>query len=315
MRTQEAGTAPAAPGQAAPRHPLDPEQRARAIRRVLWITLGLNLSVAAAKLIAGYLTATLSLLADGFHSLFDGSSNVLGLIAMHVAAREPDEGHPYGHRKFEAFGAMAIGFLLLATAWQVGSMLVDRLLRGSHPEYSPASFLAVLFTIAVNIFVTRYERREGERWRSDLLIADSQHTRSDVFASAAVLTTLVSVAYGLWWPDIGVSAGIMLLIVWTALGIFRTNLGVLVDASALDDGEVARAALAVPGVVACHRVRSRGPSDHVHLDLHIHVPPEMTIEQAHEVTHQVEDRLRDQFPQLVDVVIHTEPSTTPPHLD
>src|SRR6185436_9879552 len=110
---------------------------------------GLNLLVAVAKLFAGYLTGTLSLLSDGFHSLFDGSSNVLGLIALTVAGREPDDGHPYGHRKFEAMG---IGFLLLATAWELGSLLLARLQSGSMPIPSPIGFIAVALTLVVNVF-------------------------------------------------------------------------------------------------------------------------------------------------------------------
>jgi cation diffusion facilitator family transporter len=194
-------------------------------------------------------------------------------------------------------------------------MVVDRVYSGRIPVYNPITFVAVIFTLVINLYVSWYERRQGLRWRSDLLVADSQHTRSDVFVSAAVLTTLFTVAYGLWWPDLVVSGGIMLVIAWTALGIFRTNLGVLVDAAALDEKEVVRIVLEQPGILACHKVRSRGPSDHVNLDLHIHVPPQMSIEEAHLLTHEVEDRLREAFPQIQDVVIHTEPASTPPHLD
>ncbi len=88
-----------------------------AVRRVLIVVLVLNLGVAAAKLLVGWLSGSISMVADGFHSLTDGSSNVVGLIALSVAGRPPDEDHPYGHRKFETLAALMIGGLLALTAW------------------------------------------------------------------------------------------------------------------------------------------------------------------------------------------------------
>jgi len=94
---------------------------------VLWWVLALNVAVAAAKLIYGFLIDSVSITADGFHSFFDGTSNVIGLIGLSVAARPADRSHPYGHAKFETFASAAIGAMLMLAAWRVGSSSFERL--------------------------------------------------------------------------------------------------------------------------------------------------------------------------------------------
>ena len=89
------------------------DARRSAIARILWIILGLNLAVAAAKLVYGQIHGVLAISADGLHSLLDASSNVVGLIGAFIARRPPDWNHPYGHRKYETFAALAIAGLLL----------------------------------------------------------------------------------------------------------------------------------------------------------------------------------------------------------
>ena len=110
------------------------EVRSRSVRRVLGVVLVLNLAVAAAKLVVGWLSSSISMVADGFHSLTDGASNVVGLIGMSIADRPPDEDHPYGHRKFETLAALIIGALLSLTAWEVLKSLTHRLREGGEPE-------------------------------------------------------------------------------------------------------------------------------------------------------------------------------------
>src|SRR5512145_2293205 len=100
--------------------------RQSAIQRVLFVTLGLNLAVAAAKLVAGSLSGSVALWADGLHSTLDGSSNVVALIGIWIAHRPPDPGHPYGHRKFEAVAALAIAAFLFFACFEVLSSAIER---------------------------------------------------------------------------------------------------------------------------------------------------------------------------------------------
>ena len=95
--------------------------RVRSIRRVLWVILFMNLGVATAKLAWGLFSRSVSMTADGFHSMFDGTSNVIGLVGMRLAGRPADRDHPYGHGKYETYASAVIGAMLLLAAWRVGS--------------------------------------------------------------------------------------------------------------------------------------------------------------------------------------------------
>jgi cation diffusion facilitator family transporter len=298
-QSSEAREAVSPPGQA----------RDRAVRRVLWVVLGLNLAVAAAKLGLGQWIGSLALTADGFHALLDSSSNVVGLVGLAVAARPPDPGHPYGHRRFEAMAGFLIGLLIAAGMLEIGRSLLQGLIGSrSAPEPSWPVAIAVAVTIGGNLLISRYEARKGAELRSSLLQADAHHTMSDALGASAVLASLGAAALDIRWADEIATAVVLVLIARTAYYVLRSNFGVLVDEACLDPHEVRQTVLGVSGVHGAHKVRSRGHSDHVFVDLHIHLDPSMSLRRAHSVTHAVMDSIHEQFPEVVDVVIHTEPA-------
>ena len=200
----------------------DDTARIRSVRLVLWVILGLNLAVAAAKYFYGLASGSISMQADGFHSLFDGTSNVIGLIGLAVAIRPPDRDHPYGHAKYETYAAAVIGAMLLLAAWKVGSVALARLTGGGEPPRIDAgSFVVMIATLVVNIGVATWERRMGKKLRSELLIADASHTGSDILVSVGVLVGLVAVRLG--WPlaDPLLALLVAAAIVWTAVQVLR----------------------------------------------------------------------------------------------
>ena len=283
--------------------------RNRSIRRVLWVVLFLNVAVALAKLTYGIVTHSAAMEADGFHSLFDGASNVIGLVGIWYAGRPADEGHPYGHDKFETFAAAVIGILLVFAGYTVGKGAIDSLLgRGVPTEVTTISFAVMLGTLAVNILVTTWERRAGRRLGSEVLVADASHTLSDVLVSIGVIISLVLVRLGIEMADGIVALLVAVAILRTAWGIMSGVLHTLGDAARLPAGEVAAAACTVPGVVGCHAVRTRGPESRVHVDLHVQVAPRTTVERGHVIAHEVEGALRHAFGQITDVVVHLEPA-------
>lgn len=282
--------------------------RNRSIRRVLWVVLFLNVAVALAKLVYGILSHSAAMEADGFHSLFDGASNVIGLVGMWYAGRPADEDHPYGHDKFETFAAAVIGILLVVAGYTVGKGALDSLLgEGLPTEVTTISFVVMLGTLAVNLFVTTWERRAGKRLGSEVLIADASHTLSDVLVSLGVIVSLVLVRVGWEMADGVVALLVAVAILRTAWVIFGGVLHTLGDAARLPADEVAATACGVPGVAGCHAVRTRGPESRVHVDLHVQVAPDTTVERGHAIAHDVEDALRQAYGQITDVVIHLEP--------
>ena len=283
---------------------------AKEVRKVLWITLLLNISVAAAKIVYGFITNAHSMKADGFHSLFDGASNVIGLIGMWLSAKPPDGRHHYGHKKFETMATIGIATLLFLTCIEILKGAFENIINPIPPEVTELSFGIMVFTMGVNIFVTTYEGRRGRALKSDFLIADAKHTMSDLITSSAVLVSLVATKMGI--PVIDSVAAFFIAVMIGRLGykIVREASDVLVDASPLIGDDLARVlkvASSVEGVSECHNVRVRGRNDAIHVDCHVLVSSRMSMADAHEIASRVEERIKTAMPEVVDVVVHLEP--------
>lgn len=284
--------------------------RDQSVRRTLVWVLFLNLLVATAKLLVGWLSSSISMVADGFHSLTDSASNVVGLVGLAVAGRPPDEDHPYGHRKFETLAALMIGALLALTAWEVLKSCVERLREGGTPEATPLTFWVMGITLMINLGVSTWERREGGRLQSDLLKADAAHTRSDVYASIAVIVSLVAARLGFPQLDVLTAVVITLIIARAAFQILKENGMLLADTAMLPAERVASVATQVPGVVSVHKIRSRATSRGGYADLHVQVDGNLPLEQAHRIGHDVAHRLKREL-RLEDVLVHVEPPVNP----
>lgn len=268
----------------------------------------LNLAVAAAKLAVGFAFNLVSLVADGIHSVLDMSSNVVGLIGVSVAAKPPDAGHPYGHRRFESLSALMIGALIATAFLQILGQLWARV-RGAaeQPEVTWTAAVVVAVTIVINTLVSRYEAKQGRTHGSAVLLADSEHTKSDALASSAVLASFAGVALGWRWADTAGAVIVAVFVANTAWRVIRNSVLALSDGARLSEPEVERAVLAVPGVRGVHKIRSRGEQNAVQVDLHIQLDGMLSLVDAHYKTHEVTAQLMRQFPSIFDVVIHTEP--------
>jgi cation diffusion facilitator family transporter len=284
----------------------------RKVRLILWLVLGLNWLVAAAKLIYGHISRSSSMLADGFHSLGDGTSNLVGLLGVYYSSRPVDQDHPYGHRKFETLFAMGIAAMLGIVAFNLLHEGYDRLREHIRPDVTSMSFVVMLVTMAINIAVMTYEYRRGKQLKSDLLVADSMHTGTDIFTSLSVLVALVGVKLGYPIIDPIITLMIALFIAWSAYRIIRQEAGPLVDEVAISDtAEIERIVLGIPGVKSCHKIRTRGRLDDVRLDLHVQVDGNMTLRDSHLLSHAIQEMVKGALPQVTDVLVHVEPGPLP----
>jgi cation diffusion facilitator family transporter len=285
------------------------DERYRAIRRVLWLVLVLNLAVAAAKIVYGALSNSAAMQADGVHSLVDGTSNVVALVGIMLASRPADRSHPYGHGKFETFAAAGIAVLLCVAGYSIGREAISHLLgRGEPTRVDVASFIVMGATLCVNACVTTWESRVGKRLCSEVLRADARHTLSDVLVSSGVIVSLIAVRAGWEQADGVVALVVALVILYTAFSVLRRVGRTLADASRIDADELSRIALQIPGVEGCHHVRTRGPEGSVCADLHLLVAADISVDDGHRIAHEVEARLRETHPEIADVVVHIEPS-------
>jgi cation diffusion facilitator family transporter len=279
------------------------------VQRVFVIVLILNVAVAVVKAVFGVMAGSVSMVADALHSGFDSFSNVVGIVAMHLAGKPPDPEHPYGHGKIETLGTLVIGAMLLLTAAGILLEGYGRLITPVTPDITLITVGVMVGTLITNIIVSTYERRKGEEYQSQILIADSLHTRSDVFVSTAVLGGFLAIRLGYPAADPIIALGIGLLIARMGVGILYGAAEVLIDSMNLpcDPALVRAVVMDTPGVAGYHDFRCRGKPGEIFADIHVTVDPALSIARAHAISEEVEQRLKETVPGLAEVVVHIEP--------
>jgi cation diffusion facilitator family transporter len=281
--------------------------RASEVSTVLYRVLFLNLTVAAAKITLGMSSGAISVLSDGYHSLTDTASNVVGIIGVRIAGEPPDDDHPYGHRKFETMASLGILIFLLLVLREVLSAAWNRFQTGGEPTINALTFVVMGGTFAINLAVVFYERRAGWRLQSEVLLADAHHTTSDLLTSATVILALIGVKFGYLWLDPVAALIVAVFIARACWEIFNSTTGILADRFVIPEDEIRDVVKSVPEVIGSHHIRTRGSADFVFLDLHIWMDAEMSLTTAHSLSHVVKDRLMARFPQIKDAIIHIEP--------
>ena len=285
--------------------------RTRGIQRTLGVILVLNAVVVAVKLVVGIRTSSLTVIGATLESFLDAMNNVIAMLLVAVAARGPDEDHPYGHAKFETMGAIAIVGFLSISCFELIRSGVARLL---HPDTdavrSPEPFYLMLLgsTALVNIAVVWHERRRARELHSPLLEADAAHTAGDLFVTALAFLSLIAVRAGVPWADPVLAIVVAMVIAWSGWQILRVTVPILVDARGADAERIREAACAVPGVVAAPSVRSRtNSSGLVFAEVTINVDSSLSVARAHDLANAVELSVAEALG-AVDVTVHIEPS-------
>jgi len=277
------------------------------VRQVLIYTLILNILVAFAKIFYGYSIDSISMLSDGYHSFFDGTSNIIGLIGVWIASQPPDKDHPYGHKKFETLSTIAIAVLIFAAGIEILREAYHRIEMPGNIDVTAVSFVIMGVTLAVNFWVMIYETKKGKELKSEFLIADAIHTKTDIFISISVVISLIAAKAGYPVVDIMAAIAIALFIGKMGISILKSATAVLTDTACIDPEVIKSVAKKIEGVMDCHSIRTRGKEGDVSIDMHVLVDPDVKIGNAHDIAHHVEEALKQHFSDVNDVVIHVEP--------
>jgi len=281
--------------------------RFSAIKKIVWFVFFLNLIVALSKIILGLISKSASITADGFHSTGDAMDNIIGIIGINLASKPKDKDHAYGHEKYESLASFIVGIILLILAVNVVRDSIARLMNPKIPKISILSFLIIATTVLINIFVSIYEFNKGKKLGSEFLIADSLHTRSDIFVSISVIATIFFVRLGYFTLDTIVSIVIAVVIALAGIRVLRSSSQVLTDSEVLNSVELQDIVMGIPEVIDCHAVRTRGTLSDIKIDLHITVDKGMSVNDAHEVADRVENAVREKFGSVSEVIVHIEP--------
>jgi len=274
----------------------------------LLVLLAANLFVAISKIVVGLFINSSSIMADGFHSISDSASNIVGIIGISLASKPKDTEHPYGHKKFESISSIIIGLMLLILGFNVIKTSISKLFVPDTLNITIESLVIILITLIINIFVAIYENNQGRKLNSQLLIADSLHTKSDIFVSIGVLAALISVRLGL--PpiiDTLTSFIVSFFILHASYEIIKDNISSLTDKTMVDENVITDILKEFNAIKDVHNIRSRGHNDYIFLDMHIKVDSNLNVDEAHTLVHEIEKTLNTKLNKKVDLIIHVEP--------
>ncbi|MDX1755666.1 MAG: cation diffusion facilitator family transporter [Marinobacter sp.] len=287
----------------------DYAREAAAAGRVTLIGMVLDLVLGAIKCLGGALFHSQALLADGIHSLSDAASDLIVIGVMKAARREPDQGHPYGHQRIETMGTMLLGSALIA----VGAALAwDNILRllesGAAPLPQWPVLAAATVSIAAKEWIYHYTRRVGEAIRSELIIANAWHSRTDAFSSILVLVSVAGAMAGHVWLDALAAIAIGIIVGHIGWGFTWRSVKELVD-TGIPQPEIDRLkaiARSTEGVRNVHDLRSRRMGQNILLDVHLVVSPDVSVSEGHQIGMQVVERMRETLPDIAQITFHID---------
>jgi cation diffusion facilitator family transporter len=283
----------------------------KAVRKVTLVGLVINLLLGALKGSAGLLFGSQALVADALHSLSDCATDVAILVGVHFWSAPPDECHPHGHQRIEALVTLFIGLVLGVAAIGIGRQAIMSIGAGDGASLGWGAFAAAVVSVVLKEWLYRWTAAVGMRVRSQALVANAWHHRSDALSS---LPVAAAVLIQRLWPQFGfidatAAVIVAVLLLRAAWSIARPALAELTDAGADRKAleEMEQIAMAVPEVRATHALRSRRSGPGYLVDLHILVDPEMSVYDGHEVARAVRAALIQQGPDVLDVLVHIEP--------
>lgn len=286
------------------------------LQRNTLLGLAASLLLAAGKLVAGIIGHSTALIADAVESFADTIGSIVVFQALRVADRPPDPRHPYGYGKAEALATLAVGLLLLLAAALICIESIDQILT---PHAAPATWtlLVLVGVIAIKEALFRLVLRGAEHARSDAARADAWHHRADAITSAAAF---VGVSLAIWGPPLLNMPRLVLadevaailasgIIVLTAIGLIRPALAELLDAHSHELAHgIAAIAAAVPDVRLVEKLHVRKSGRGHLVDMHLHVAPDMSVQDAHSLGGRVKATIRSAHPDVHNVLIHIEPA-------
>jgi cation diffusion facilitator family transporter len=293
-------------------------QRLRTGRRIALASVATSAALAVAKILIGWMAGSTSVVADGFESASDVVASAVVLFGLAVAARPPDDQHPYGHGRFEMLTGLGLGFLLAVVGLAIS---VKSLLRVGEVHQPPAAYglWPLLASVAAKSALSTVKLRYGRRIQSAALVADAWNDTVDILSGTVALAALGLTLYDpsrfLAFDHYGGFA-VGLIVIFLGLRVVReTSLQLMDTMPAVELMDAIReAARDVPGVRGVEKCYARKTGLQYHVDLHLELDPELTVRASHEIATQVRFRIKERLDWVADVMVHVEPYAGEPSL-
>jgi len=287
-----------------PAHPV----RFAAARKSTWVSIFVNFGLTILQVLAGFFGKSQSLMADGLHSLADLLSDILVLFANRHGNKHADAEHPYGHARIETAASLILGASLAALG--VG-LLIAAGMRLQHPEQvqavHPFTLWIAIIALASKEGMFRYMLAVAQRVRSQMLVANAWHARSDAASSLVVIIGIIGNLLGYTFLDLVAAAVVGVMIAYMGIQFSRDALAELID-TGLDEAEVRairNTLKAVPGVMGLHELRTRKMADSALVDAHIIVEPKISVSEGHYIAEAARIAVLKGH-QVMDVMVHID---------
>jgi len=282
------------------------------VRKVTWVGLLINITLACIKFAAGYFGRSQALIADAIHSLTDTTTDFAVIAGSHFWSRPPDESHPYGHRRLETLVTVFIGLMLAAAGIGIGWDAVSALHEKVSTPPGWIALVAAMVSILTKEILYRWTAASGKKIKSPALAANAWHHRTDAISSIPVLIAVGGALIFPSWSFLDLVGAIVvsIFVMYASLKIIWPGISELVDAGAPRDiqKKIVKIACNNPGVHEAHKVRTRYISTSILVDMHIVVDGSISVREGHAIADEVENQIINSISNVLGVVVHVDPS-------
>ncbi len=284
--------------------------RYREVRKVTLIGSVIDLLLGIAKILIGWLAHSQALIADGLHSLSDLATDFIVLYAAKHAHREADEDHPYGHGRIETLATVGLGTALIAVALGIGFDAVRRLNQPAlllNPGF--VALGVAIVSVVSKEAIYQYTRNAARRLRSNMLMANAWHSRSDAISSIVVVIGVAGAMMGHAYLDSVAAIAVAVMIAKIGFDLVRDSSKELIDTALSPEvtEAIRKEIFDVDGVRALHMLRSRRSGSDALVDLHLEVDPRISVSEGHQIGDTVRRHLLDRVEEVTDVTVHVDP--------
>lgn len=260
------------------------------------------------KLVIGLLTGSLGILSEALHSALDLVAAIITFFAVKFADVPPDEGHNYGHGKIENYSALIETLLLVITCvWIIYEAIRRLVTHEVQIEVTVWSFIVIITSIVIDISRSRALYKVAKKHDSQAIEADALHFSTDIWSSAVVLIGLIGVSFNFHYADPMAALIVAMIVLTVSYRLGKKSFDALLDKAPVGLHERIEAIVnEIPDVIKFHDIKVRESGANKFVELNIHVDKNMTIDQAHEISHKVEEAINKKI-KNVKVMVHTEP--------
>ncbi len=286
------------------------QQRYKAVRKVTLIGSVVDFLLGVAKIVVGWLANSQALIADGIHSFSDLLTDFIVLYAAKHSHKAADEDHPYGHGRIETLATVGLGFALIIIAVGIAYDSVRRLNDpGMLLEPGFWALIVAVVSVISKEWIYHFTIAAARRLRSDMLMANAWHSRSDAISSIVVVIGITGAIYGYPYLDAVAAVVVSAMIAKIGFNLIRSSTKELID-TALDPEkiDIIREHIhEVNGVRSVHMLRSRKSAGDAFIDVHIQVDPRVSVSEGHQIGDAVRCRLMEKVDVVTDVTVHIDP--------